>query len=101
MARPSRNATSNIMGGSLATPRMPSVPKSLRITAALDLGRLVTEIHELQLDAEVFGAHQLHARLQIVSVLAGDAHLGFVNRGLHLELLILDELDDLAGGFDF
>src|SRR5436190_20497259 len=89
------------MGGSLATPRMPSVPKSLRTGAPpTGLIRLVTEIHELQLDAEVFGSHCLDARLQVVSVLTADAHLVFVNGALHLELLILDDLVDLPVSFD-
>src|SRR5579859_7849134 len=98
MARPRRSATSGVIGGSLATPRMPSVPKSfLSIGSALAVGFfLVTEVHELQLDPEVLAPHRLDAGLQVVLVFAGDAHLRILNRALHFEFLILDELRDLA-----
>src|SRR5258708_2387363 len=103
MARPRRSATSGVMGGSLATPRMPSVPKSFLSwgSALWFVFFLVTEVHEMQLDPEVIRAHRLNARLQVVFVLAGDAHLRVLDRALHLDFLILDELRDLAGGFDF
>src|SRR5690349_23201694 len=86
MARPRRSATSGVIGGSLATPRMPSVPKSLRSrdSGGADALRLVTEVHKLQLDAEVFAANGLDARLQVVLVLAGHAYQSFVDRRLHL-----------------
>src|SRR5258705_13443274 len=86
MARPSRSATSGVMGGSLATPRIPSVPKSLRSRGSgwADAFFLFTEVHELQRDAEVLGADRLGAGLQIVLVFAGHAHLRCVSRSLHL-----------------
>src|SRR5882762_1596920 len=102
IARPSRSATSGVIGGSLATPRIPSVPKSLRSCgrSLFWAFRLVTEVHELELDAEVFGANGLDARLQVVAVLAGDAHLCLVDRALHLEFLVLDELRDRTSRLD-
>src|SRR5882672_8764427 len=102
MARPSRRATSGVIGGSFATPRIPSVPKSLRSCAGSCDGafRLVTEVHELELYAKVFRANSLDARLQVVAVLAGDANLGLVNRALYLEFLVFDELRDFASRLD-
>src|SRR5882724_5522330 len=102
MALPSRSATSGVMGGSLATPRIPSVPNSLRSateTLSVDF-RLITEVHELELDPEVVSADDLHASLQVVPVLSGHAHGVFVDAPLHLELLILDQLGDLSGRLD-
>src|SRR3954467_13037805 len=102
MARPRRSATSGVIGGSLATPRMPSVPKSFRCwgpAGAKDF-RLVTEVHELQLDTKIGRTNRLDARLQIVPVFAGNADLGFMDRALNLDLLVLDELDDLARRLD-
>src|SRR3954454_17648220 len=86
MARPSRSATSGVIGGSLAMPRMPSVPKSLRSSLAtgpierVEALRLVTEVHELELDAKIMGPYRLHTRLQIVPIFPGDPHLSFGNR---------------------
>src|SRR3954466_12210310 len=81
MARPSRSATSGVIGGSLATPRMPSGPNSLRAFESVLAGDffLVTEVHELQFDAEVLSSHGLDTCLEIVPVLSADAHLRLVD----------------------
>ena len=121
------------------TPRMPSVPKSLRaarrrLRGRAGLRRAVvscavrsdarrspsraagcgssssdgvvfamvvfglessSEIHERELDAEIDPAHERDRLLQVVLVLAGDAHLRVLDRRLHLELASLMPRDDL------
>src|SRR5580658_10538417 len=119
-ARPSCSATSGVIGYSLATPRIPSVPKRCR--AAEGAGTLrwavrfmgarrsrgsVTKIDELQLETKVVCAYRLNGCLQVVLVLSGHAHLALLNRRLHLELCFLEQRYDrfrlfgLDAVFDF
>src|SRR4051794_36529458 len=58
---------------------------------------LLAEVHELELDVEVLAAEGRDAGLEIVSLLAGHAELLLLDAGLHLELLVLDPLEDRAG----
>src|SRR6516165_7130616 len=60
----------------------------------------VPEVDELHGDAEVVLPQQLHHRLQVVALLARDAHLVALDRDLHLHLGVLHELDDLARFLD-
>jgi len=60
------------------------------------LFRSISHVHELKLDAEVVPAHRVNGGLQVVSVLACNAHLVLLNRYLHLELRVLDVLDNRA-----
>src|SRR5215510_9660014 len=58
-------------------------------------------VAELKRDAEVVLAQRAHRGLQFVFRRRAHAHLIGLNRRLHLlQLLVLDELDDLARGFD-
>src|SRR5580704_15428674 len=93
-ARPSWSATSGVMGCSLATPRIPSVPKSFR--AGVVFTRSVSEVHELEIDPDVVLPQDLDGGLQVVLVLAAHAHLALLDGGLHLELGVLDDLHDCA-----
>jgi len=43
------------------------------------------------------GAQNAHRFLQLVALFPAHAHRVFVNRGLHLQLRVLDDLDDLLG----
>src|SRR5436309_2454201 len=54
------------------------------------------EVDELHVDAEIALAEQLDHRLEHIAILAGDPHKVALDRGLHLELAVLDLLDDLA-----
>src|SRR5579863_3858662 len=58
----------------------------------------VAEVVELQRQVELRAAQQLDGRLQVVALLAGDAHLLPLDAGLDLELRILDEACDLLAG---
>src|ERR1700722_7610271 len=91
-ARPSCSASSGVIGCSLAIPRMPSVPKSVRVaTVATPLergfffmgagprGTLVAEVHELELDAHIFLSHGGNGCLEVVLVLSRHAHLSVLN----------------------
>jgi alkyldihydroxyacetonephosphate synthase len=66
------------------------------------VGKLLPKVDVLQLDAEIVATNQRDRLLQIVTVLAGDAQLRFLNRSLHLQLRSFDFQDDLLGnvGFD-
>src|SRR5512135_2510135 len=88
-ARPSRSASSGVMGGTFALPRIPSVPKSFLPFIS------VSEILELELDAHVRGAEKAHGVLEIILLLAADPEALLVDRRLHLELRVLDDLDEL------
>src|SRR3989442_8446054 len=52
-------------------------------------------VRELDRDAEVALLQEPDHLLEVVTVLAGDADLVLLDRGLHLELRVLDEADDL------
>src|SRR5205823_8861458 len=56
----------------------------------------VAEVLELRVDPELvlLSAHQLHDRLQVVPGLARHAHAVALDGALHLELRVLDQLDD-------
>src|SRR5580765_4435590 len=54
-------------------------------------------VRELQREAVVPPAKQRHDRLEVVLVPAGDAHLVRLDRGLDLELGVLDRPDDGLG----
>src|SRR5438128_7225019 len=54
-------------------------------------------VRELERDPEVFGLQQGDDGLQVVAVLACDADLLLLDRGLHPNLAVLDEPDDLPG----
>src|SRR6266480_4931284 len=56
----------------------------------------VTEVRELHGDAEVALAQKLDDRLQLVLLLARDAHLVALDGDLHPELRVLHQPDDLA-----
>src|SRR6059036_2213328 len=56
----------------------------------------VTEVRELHGDTEVVLAEELHDRLQLVLLLARDAHLVALDGDLHPELRVLHQPDDLA-----
>src|SRR5687768_12781842 len=70
-----------------ATPRPPSRP-------AVAKPRLPV-VGELHVDAEVAALQHLDDGLQVVPVLARDADLLPLDRGLDLELAVLDDLHDL------
>src|SRR3989338_1223954 len=57
-------------------------------------------VGELQRDPEVFLLEERDDPLQIVAVLARDAHVVLLDRGLHLDLRVLDEPHDLLGLLD-
>ena len=59
-----------------------------------------TIVRELERDAEVLVLQHRDDLLQIVAVLAGDAYLVFLDRGLHPDLAVLDEAHDLLGALD-
>src|ERR1041385_3529397 len=61
---------------------------------------LLPGVRQLHRDAEVLLAQQVHDGLQIVALLAADAHLVALDGGLHLELGLLHELRDLASLLD-
>ncbi len=50
-------------------------------------------------DAQIRVVHELDHGLKIVDLLARDAHLLVLNLGLHLDLEVLDHLDDALGHF--
>src|SRR2546422_6285416 len=54
-----------------------------------------TVVRELDRDAEVALLQEPDHLLEVVAVLARDADLVLLDRGLHLELRVLDEADDL------
>src|ERR1051326_23489 len=56
----------------------------------------LTEVRELDGDAEVALAEEVHDRLQLVLLLAGDPELVALDRDLHLQLRLLGELRHLA-----
>src|SRR4029079_10830939 len=60
-------------------------------------GRSVAEVRELHREVEVLPAQELHHGLQVVALLARDAHLRALDRRLHLELRVLDVFHDFAG----
>jgi hypothetical protein len=60
--------------------------------------RLFFHVHELQRQLELGSSQERHDLLQIVDLLAGDSHLFVLDGGLDLELAVLDQLDQLAGG---
>src|SRR5262245_17495275 len=59
-----------------------------------------TVVRELERDAEVLLFQHRDDLLKIVAVLARDAHLIFLDRGLHANLAVLDEAHDLLGALD-
>src|SRR5450432_3448 len=61
----------------------------------------VAEIHELEVDVEVPFADEGDRRLQLVAGLPRNAQLVPLNLRLHLELGVLDRLDDLLGRLRF
>src|ERR1043166_6865094 len=78
----------------------PSVKRcTRRRAAAATCILLVPEVRELDGDAEVVAAQELHHGLQIVALLAGDAELVPLDRPLHLPLGVLPQLHDVAGLF--
>src|ERR1700733_77662 len=100
-ARPSCSASSGVIGCSLVTPRIPSVPKSLRSGAVAPSSTCrffmarrgsVSHVHELQLDPQIERPDGSDGDLQIVPVFARHAHLAVLHRRLHLELCVLDGL---------
>src|SRR5689334_22450617 len=60
---------------------------------------LISEIHKLHLDVQVFSFEELDSILQVVAVFAGHPHLVVLDLGLHLELALLDDGDDLLALF--
>src|SRR3974377_874019 len=86
-------------GSSSKASSLPAGParKWLSIRRALyqvrSVGAVVGELH---VDAEVRLAQQLDHRLQHVAVAAGYAHEIALNGSLHLQLAVLDFLDDFA-----
>src|SRR5262249_29140477 len=60
----------------------------------------VAVVGELQGDAEVLVLDHRDDLLQIVAILSGHADLVFLDRGLHLDLAVLDETHDLPGLLD-
>src|ERR1700730_5780079 len=61
-------------------------------------GELVRAIiRELERDAQILRFDERDDSLEIISVLARDAHLLFLDGGLHSDLGVLDEADDLLG----
>src|ERR1019366_7494742 len=71
-----------------------------RLDAARHGASVRPVVGELQVDAEIVVAEQLDGRLQGVAVLARHAHEIALYGGLHLQLAVLDFLDELAGLFD-
>ncbi len=63
---------------------------------------LIAEVGKLERLAQLGTADQRNGFLQIIALLAGDAHFIALDSSLHLELGILDKLDQLLGhlGFD-
>ena len=63
---------------------------------------LIAEVGKLERLAQLGTADQRNGFLQIIALLAGDAHFIALNGGLHLELGIFDQFDQLLGhlGFD-
>jgi hypothetical protein len=55
----------------------------------------VPEIDVLQRQLVLLLAQQRDGLLQVIALLAADAHAVAHDRGLHLELALLDRLDDL------
>src|SRR5690348_3295719 len=58
----------------------------------------VPEIAELQRAVELGAAQQRDRRLQVVALLAGDAHFVALDARLHLEPRVLDEPGELLAG---
>ena len=78
-----------------AARRYPAQPMARRTGRPGDSSS-VAEVDELQIEPEIVGgAQEANRRLQVVAVLAGDAHLLVLNLRLHLELRVFDQLDDL------
>src|SRR4029453_1123499 len=57
-------------------------------------------VRELEGDSEILVLQHRDDLLQVVAVLAGDAHLIFLDRGLHADLRVLDEAHNLLGALD-
>src|SRR5678815_1074454 len=102
IARPSRRASSGVMGSMLASPRIPSVPKSVRSVTCVQSrrsarsARSIAKIHKLKFEVQVLRSSDERDRLlQVVALLSRHTHDLFLDRALNLELRILDELDDL------
>ncbi len=56
---------------------------------------LVAEVFELERLSQIATAHQRHHRLQIVAGLTGHADLFTLNLGLHFQLAVFDQFNDL------
>src|ERR1041385_405954 len=87
-------------GASSSASRRPAGPgiQCDSIRRATSVRAVVDELH---VDPEIALAQQLDGRLEHVAVTAGDPHKVAVDRGLYLELAVLDRLDDLARLFDW
>src|SRR5450759_2978613 len=86
-------------GSSSNASRRPAGPA--RLSDSMRRGTSIRAVvDELQVDAEIGVAQQLDGRLQGVAVLAGYAHEIALDGGLHLQLAVLDLLDQLAGLLD-
>src|ERR1019366_9011666 len=57
----------------------------------------IAKILELQRDVGDGFLDELDRSLQVVLLCAGDAHRGALNARLHLQLVVLDQLDDFFG----
>src|SRR5215831_7680100 len=81
------------MSKELASRAAASPKQSRTKRGARSVGTVIGELH---VDAEIALAQQLDNRLQHIAVLARHAHEVALDRGLHLQLAVLDLLDDLA-----
>ena len=69
-----------------------------RLAASIVRMRSVPEVGERERQVGDFLADQRHRRLQVVALGAGDAHRVALDRGLHLQLALLDQRLDLLRG---
>src|SRR5438477_11509580 len=80
-------------------PTSPPCPRrpGRRSRATSPLGSSAPVVVELEGDPEILLAEHRDHRLQVVATLGGHADLVLLDRGLHLELRVLDHPDDLPG----
>src|SRR5438067_1986206 len=99
MAAVPRRSSITARGGDPLRPRLQRHSASILAAPAAPSEPLIPEVLELRIQAQLvlFSAHQLHDRLQVVARFAGDSHAIALDRALHLQLGILDQLDDRLG----
>src|SRR5512145_642143 len=98
VSMPSISSESTWFFGQPRVVRWTFIPGAQYTVATAALNAAV--VRELERDPEVLVPQHRNDLLQIVAVLPGDPDLILLDRGLHLDLRVLDEPDDFAGALD-